>query len=203
MTRTTVLTLAAALALAGCASRNGSQATPAASPATPSAAADTAKPRFATGQQVETTAMVEAVDRENRTVTLRGSEGRTVTIRVPEGVQAFDTLAPGDRVRARYTESMAIAVETGTGEPSSSVSRTETAPRSGQAGGRAVAEVREIRANVEAIDYDARTLALRGPDGRTVQLKVDPSVERFDNVRVGDQVVVRYMEALGVSLEKL
>ncbi|HVP76510.1 MAG TPA: hypothetical protein VMV04_01305 [Thermodesulfobacteriota bacterium] len=46
-------------------------------------------------------------------------------------------------------------------------------------------------ATVGAIDYENRTGMLRLPDGTTVTFKAGPEVRNFDNLKVGDQVLIR------------
>lgn len=59
----------------------------------------------------------------------------------------------------------------------------------------------EVRATVEAVDPVTRMLSLKGPDGDVVTVQVDPEVRNLPQVKVGDQVVVRYYEALGAELK--
>ena len=74
---------------------------------------------------------------------------------------------------------------------------TKTEPGKG-----ATASVVRISASVEAIDPATRTLTLKGPRGNVVDLVVGPEVKRFDQIKVGDSVVVRYVQALGLELKK-
>jgi hypothetical protein len=60
------------------------------------------------GRQVTVIAEVVAVDAKTQTVTLRGPQ-RTVELKVPDPEQ-FKRVAKGDRVKAVYTEALAIAV---------------------------------------------------------------------------------------------
>jgi len=74
---------------------------------------------------------------------------------------------------------------------------TATAP------GKGVAErVAQITASVEAVDSAKRSVTLKGPAGDIVTLPVGPEVQNFDQIRVGDLVVVRYLEALALELKK-
>jgi hypothetical protein len=74
---------------------------------------------------------------------------------------------------------------------------TATAP------GKGVAErVAQITASVEAVDSAKRAVTLKGPAGDIVTLAVGPEVKNFDQIRVGDLVVVRYLEALTLELKK-
>jgi hypothetical protein len=65
-----------------------------------------------------------------------------------------------------------------------------------------VVETKQMTATVETIDYDARTVMLKGPGGETRTIAVDPGVERLRDVKVGDQVVVRHTEALALVVKK-
>jgi Cu/Ag efflux protein CusF len=60
----------------------------------------------------------------------------------------------------------------------------------------------KVTATVEAIDVAKRQVTLKGPRGNSVPLTVDPEVRNLDQVKVGDQVVVRYIEALSLTLKK-
>jgi ribosomal protein L6P/L9E len=65
-----------------------------------------------------------------------------------------------------------------------------------------ITNMAKITASVEAIDAAARTVTLKGPRGKVVTLAVGPEVKNFDQVKVGDRVVVRYAEALTLELKK-
>jgi len=66
----------------------------------------------------------------------------------------------------------------------------------------AVADSVTITGKITAIDKANRTVTVQGPKGRSAVLAVDPSVTRFDSVKVGDLLVVKYFEAVAVSLDK-
>ena len=60
----------------------------------------------------------------------------------------------------------------------------------------------KIKATVEAVDLDAREITLRGPKGRPITLKVAERVTNLPQVLVGDEVIVRYNESVGLQLRK-
>ena len=45
-------------------------------------------------------------------------------------------------------------------------------------------------------------VVLKGPRGNLFALSVDPAVRNLEQVKVGDAVAVRYMEALSLTLKK-
>ncbi len=58
------------------------------------------------------------------------------------------------------------------------------------------------RGTVEAVDPVKRRVTLKGSEGKSRTMKVDPSVKRLDEVKKGDQIVVRYTEAIAFSVRK-
>lgn len=60
----------------------------------------------------------------------------------------------------------------------------------------------KIKATVEAIDLDAREVTLKGPKGRLITLRVEERVRNLPQVQVGDEVIVRYHESVGLQLRR-
>ena len=58
-----------------------------------------------------------------------------------------------------------------------------------------------MTATVEAIDSKVPSVTLKGPEGKVVEVKIR-NRENLENVKVGDQVVITYTEALAISVEK-
>lgn len=53
-------------------------------------------------------------------------------------------------------------------------------------------DTQSVTATVEKIDVDKRLLTLKGPDGSSFTVKVDPVVQNLPQVHVGDKVVAQY-----------
>jgi Cu/Ag efflux protein CusF len=60
----------------------------------------------------------------------------------------------------------------------------------------------KIKATVEAIDLDTRVITLKGPKGRQIALRVEERVRNLPQVQVGDNVIVRYHESVGLQLRQ-
>ena len=65
-----------------------------------------------------------------------------------------------------------------------------------------VAYTIEAAATVEAINQETRGVLLRGAGGHLFAVTAGPAVENLSRVKPGDDVFVRYDEALAVSLGK-
>jgi hypothetical protein len=65
-----------------------------------------------------------------------------------------------------------------------------------------IASTVKVTATVTAIDAAKREITLKGPQGKEHTLTAGPDVRNFDQIKVGDSVVVRYAEALTLTLKK-
>lgn len=59
-----------------------------------------------------------------------------------------------------------------------------------------------ITGKVTAIDRSERTVAVRGDDGRAAKLTVGANVPNFHTIDIGDEVTMRYTEAVSLALAK-
>jgi hypothetical protein len=148
------------------------------------------------------TATVEAVDHEKRLVTLRGPEGNQVVVEVSKEARNLDQVEVGDTVVVEYYESVALFVQKPDGETDAEMTMSAARTPLGDKPGAGVAQTVTIKATVQAIDYDTRMVVLRGPEGNTLTTRVDDSVVRFNEVKLGDEVVVRLTRAFAISVHE-
>ena len=64
-----------------------------------------------------------------------------------------------------------------------------------------VEKMETISATVTAIDLPKRLVTLKGPEGKTATIEVRPDVRNLAQVKVGDQLVVRYYESIGAAMK--
>ena len=144
------------------------------------------------------TATVEAIDYDKRTVALKGPRGNVVELKVSPDVKNFKQIKPGDRVTTKYFESTAIFVRKPDEPPFAEGASAVQVAAPAQKPGVIAVDTIEMTARVEDINYKNRTVTLRGPQQKTVTFKVGKEVKRFDEVKKGDEVVVRHTEQLAV-----
>jgi hypothetical protein len=65
-----------------------------------------------------------------------------------------------------------------------------------------IASAAEVSARVVGIDKATRTVTLKGPKGNVVDIVAGDEVKNFDQIRLGDMVVARYMQAITLELRK-
>jgi len=161
----------------------------------------TEKPGAMASELITLTATVEAIDLETRMVTLKGPEGNTVTLKVDEQARNLAQVKVGDQVQAEYYESVALYAQNPDGSlpAAAEMAAMERAPEGGKPG-MAVAKSKTITATVESIDLEKRTVVLNGPQGNTLNLKLDDSTRNLENLKAGDQVVARFTQAIAISV---
>lgn len=149
----------------------------------------------------ELSAQVVSIDKKTRTLSLKGPKGNVQDVVASNEVKNFNKIKVGDLVVVRYMQSLALElqpVKTG----ATGISVSEGAGKAEPGKRPAVGAVREIQAiaKVTAIDQNAKTISLTGPRGNTVTLDVQ-NPEHFKVVKMGDEVLVTYTEAVAVSVE--
>jgi hypothetical protein len=198
-------------AMTGCARSTSSRSAASTQPSPPPVATKPSQSPAATipdragvvyADRATATAMVEAVDQAQRTLTLKRPDGRTVTMRVPPEARNFDQIKPGDTVRAEYLDAVAIFLRKAGAPPQASERTAVAVAPKGEMPAGVVVDTVEVTAKVEAVDGIARTLTLRGPDGGTRTVKVDQSVKVLDEIRPGDEVVMRHTQALALKIDR-
>jgi len=152
-------------------------------------------------QMMTLTGTVEAVDIPNRVVTIRGSGGRVIDLKVGDQAKNLDQVKVGDKVVARYYESIAYRLK----KPGESEGVTATQDTAGAGAGEipaaAMANQVTVTATVMNISPNKDYVTLKGPEGKTVDVKVmDP--KNIKGLKKGDQVVISYTQALAIALNK-
>jgi len=151
-------------------------------------------------ETTKVTATVTAIDKANRTVTLKGPKGKSETITAGPEVRNFDQIKVGDKVVAEYVQALSLELKKA-GGATPAVSERSGAARApaGDKPGAAGAQQITVLADVIDLDPARQVVVLKGPKGKVVDLKVrDP--EQFKLVKMGDQVEATYTEALAVAV---
>ncbi len=162
-------------------------------------AAQDGEPAVVFGQAVNVTGTVQSIDRDKRTVTLKGPDGRTMKVTVPQDAPSFDRLKTGDRVDVSYYESVALALRRSEDpQPAKMEERMATAP-----GGTMLERRLATSAKVVSIDSAKNIITFKAADGQTRQVKVnDPALQaQLGQLKTGDTIDLMFQEAAAVSIE--
>ena len=66
----------------------------------------------------------------------------------------------------------------------------------------AAASAVQVSATVEAVDKATRSVTLKLPNGQTRSIVAGEEVRNFDQIKAGDKLTVKYLEALTLELKK-
>lgn len=171
-------------------------------PSAPPPAPSTQKmPGVAEAGVVKVKGTVAAIDKEKKTITLKGPKGRTLTLDVKDPSK-LDAVKVGDPVVAAYVEAIAIQVKkAGTATPGVSTQESRVSSKPGETPAGAIAREVTVVGTITAIDKKAQKVTIKGPQGNQETVKVkDP--KNIEGVKVGDMVEITFTQALAVSLDK-
>jgi hypothetical protein len=160
----------------------------------------TEKPSVLKERLVSVTATVTAVDATSRIVTLKGPKGKIFDVKAGEEVRNLAQVKVGDKVKVKYYQSVAVEVVapgTAPGGVQEGVVGGRSKPGERPAG--LIGGQVTVTATVEAIDKKNQTATLKGPEGKTLTVKVEDP-RNLVNVKVGDEVVITLTEALAISV---
>ena len=150
---------------------------------------------------VTATDTVRAVDYKTRTVTLESPNGATETYHALPNMVNFDQIHIGDKVRATVTDALAVSVrKAGTPPNVGDTVAVALAPK-GAKPGMFVANTQEATSKVVDVNRATRTITLAELAGGPKTVKLGPDVNVSD-LKKGDDVVVRYTDALALYVEK-
>jgi hypothetical protein len=148
---------------------------------------------------VRRTAKVVALDPSTRTLTLWGGQGRVVDLIASDEVRNFGQIRVGDDVTVVYTEALTLELKKSRGTLSASGRESALRAAPGQKPAGALGQEVRVLADVVAVDRQNSTVALKGPRGNTVELKVG-NPAHLKRVKVGDQVEAVYAQAVAMTI---
>jgi hypothetical protein len=151
------------------------------------------------GEAITITATVEAIERSSRLMTLKGADGTVETITVPPEVKRFDTLKVGDKITAKYYETITLRKKA-PGEKDVDTLTGGVTPGSGTKAGGTAAAQRTITATITAIDPKIPSISLSGPNNWKYSSRIaDRDV--LKQIKVGDKLDITWTEAVLISAE--
>lgn len=156
--------------------------------------------KVAMAQGVKVTALVTAIDKATRTVTLKGPQGNSFDVVAGDAVKNFDKIKVNDEIVVEYLRALTIEVKKSSGPASRTDSADAVRSKPGEKPAGAVGRQVTIVADVIDVSPANKTITVKGPKGNIVELEVQ-NQDHFKVVKKGDQIEANYVEAVAVSLE--
>jgi len=153
------------------------------------------------GKVAVLTATVVAVDLKKRIVTLKDAQGDVRDMKVGKEAVNLPQVKVGDIVTIKFLESIAVEVIKPGTATGAGATTTIVRAKPGEMPGGMITRQSAMTATVKALDKEAGTISLMGPNGKTVKVKViDPA--NLDKVNVGDELMITFTEAEAISVER-
>ena len=146
------------------------------------------------------TATVEAIDLKTRILTLKDKDGSVGDLKVSEKVKNLPQVKVGDQVTAKFYESVAIELADPGTPVQTGTAKTLSKAKPGERPAGAEVFVATVVAKIDAIDAKKNVATLKGPDNKTVSVKIkDP--KKWESAKVGDNVRITYIEGLAIEVK--
>ena len=158
-------------------------------------------PEVAVSETLTTTAQVQAVDLQNRQLTLKNQEGEVFTVDVPPEVRRLAEIKAGDLIVTEYRQALAVGfskTDSGGIRSRRESVNVERAGKDQSPGGVARKNV-TIVANIIAIDRAKRRVTLKGAE-RAVVVTASEDIN-LDDLKVGDEILAEYLQELAIRVE--
>ena len=154
-------------------------------------------------QAARVTASVLAVDRADRSITIKDSDGKIHEIDLTDDVKNFDQIDPGDQIELDIYSALFMQIaKPGEEFEDRAVSQVAVA-QPGDKPKLVNVDMVEALAEITAINRDTREITITGPRGNSITLQVPENVEQFDERKVGEKVNARYIEAFAIAVEEV
>ena len=146
---------------------------------------------------VTVTAIIRAIDKANRILTLKGPEV-TLDVKASGQMEGFDRLRVGDEVTATYFSAVMIRAHKpgdplATGVPRTTINKAEGTP------GSETERERTFTVTVDAVDTKASSLRVKAPKGELMTVTVsDP--RQLQDLKVGDTIDLTYFESVLIKI---
>jgi hypothetical protein len=155
-------------------------------------------------------AEIVAVSCDKRVVTVRREDGSIADVEVAKSVPDLDKIVPGDAVKMRFRETLALEIVT-PGTPAQPVQVQLGAARvpPGRKPGAGVGAALSMRVKIESIDEEhaivvySPTSASGSGQLHARRVRTPQGREFVRNLQVGDEVQVDYLEMLALQVTEL
>lgn len=151
------------------------------------------------GETVLKTVTIEAIEQSTRTLTVKDEAGMYENLQVSPAMKRFSELKVGDKITARYYETVVVRLKR-PGEPAVDVESAALTRGDGKTPAGTGATQRTITVTVTALDPKTSSVTVRGPNGYVYSRRATDK-KAFAQLKVGDQLDMTWTEALLISAE--
>jgi Cu/Ag efflux protein CusF len=154
--------------------------------------------------EVTTVMIVKEIDLPQRLFTMDYGDGNEIVVEAAPDLDGIEKIKVGDKVNITYLSSKAVYVTSPDEDrpPVASSTSVEVDSKDGKPR-KFTVDIVEKTSTVEAIDLATRKVTLKDHEGKVHTVEVAADVENLENVKVGDQLVYQFTEAVAVDITKV
>jgi hypothetical protein len=151
----------------------------------------------------EISAVVTALDVATRKMTLKGPAGNEFTVDVDTAVRNLPQVQVGDKVVARYYESIGADLRKANDPTEATIELADAVAEKGKRPAGLIGASTTVPVTIVGVDTQSNVVRFYGADQRVREIEIKkPAAQAFiKKLKAGDQVVVTFTEALAISVE--
>lgn len=154
-------------------------------------------------QAIEVKATVVAVDRADRTITVKDAEGKVHDVELTDDVKNFDQIDPGDQIVMDVYSALSLQLAKPGEEFEDKTTNAIAVAEPGEKPKIVNVDMVQALCEITAINRDTREITVTGPRGNSLVLTVPPDIEEFDQRKVGEKVNATYVEAFAIAVREI
>ncbi len=151
-------------------------------------------------QGIAFTAKVINIDEANRVITIETPDGKTMDIPATADVPNFENIKVGDNANVGIYQSLVIYEGVPGDKPEMDAGEVITHSTTNGKPGSQLIKALDVSVEVKAINKETREVTIVLPDGTETTATADPADPVFDQVKVGDNVHVRLIQAFAIEV---
>jgi hypothetical protein len=147
-------------------------------------------------------ATVDSVDVQKRIVVLKDANGNLVQMNVAKSVNDLDKVKKGDLFVVEHAQAIAVGLTAAGKDAKPGVSGMRSVVISGKGSAKPFEETTNTifaTVKISTIDAKTRIVTFTMPNGEKQKVKVDPAVLGLEKFKVGDDVIVEFVDEVAIG----
>lgn len=147
-------------------------------------------------------ATVDSVDVQKRIVVLKDANGNLVQMNVAKSVNDLDKVKKGDMFVVEHAQAIAVGLTAAGKDAKPGVSGMRSVVISGKGSAKPFEETTTTifaTVKISTIDAKTRIVTFTMPNGEKQKVKVDPAVLGLEKFKVGDDVIVEFVDEVAIG----
>jgi hypothetical protein len=147
-------------------------------------------------------ATVDSVDVKKRIVVLKDANGNLATMNVSKQINDLEKVKKGDVFLIEHAQAVAVGLTAAVKDAKPGVSSVRSVTVAGKGSAKPFEETTDTvyaTVKISTIDAKTRMVTFTMPNGEKQKVKVDPSVLGLEKFKVGDDVMIEFVDDTAIG----